>query len=203
MDRATTIERLRVGTARNYGVRVSLAAIGHWDGSHRLQPNVDFEQLGRPSMQAMGRRDYMVSLSDSKMLGTLRGVCPMTVPIVTIIDDDEALCSSLVDLMRSVGYQAESFLSVEAFLVSKASSFDCIISDIHMPGMGGFDLIRKLREKGTMTPVIFITALRDKHFVEEADSLGALCLLRKPFKPGALLDAVERSLSSPPESLQS
>ena len=112
-----------------------------------------------------------------------------------IVDDDEPLCSSLVDLMRSAGYHAEPFTSAETFLISAIRfSSDCIVADVHMPGMGGLDLIQELREQGITTPVILITALPDRHLDEEAVSRGALCLLRKPFETSFLLDWIERSL---------
>jgi FixJ family two-component response regulator len=121
----------------------------------------------------------------------------VTSPLVAIIDDDEALCSSLVDLMRSVGYHAEPYTSAETFLTSSnLFSLDCILADVHMPGMSGLDLLRKLHEQGITTPVILITALPDKHLDDEAVSLGAQCLLRKPFETNSLLDSVERSLSN-------
>jgi FixJ family two-component response regulator len=121
----------------------------------------------------------------------------VTSPLVAIIDDDDALCFSLVDLMRSVGYRAEPFASAETFLASSdLFLFNCIIADVHMPGMGGLDLVRRLQEQGTMTAVILITALPEKDLEEEAISVGAQCLLRKPFKTNVLLDYVERSFSN-------
>lgn len=121
---------------------------------------------------------------------------PVTSALVAIIDDDEALCSSLADLMRSVGYRAEAFASAEAFMASSnLFLFGCVIADIHMPGMGGLSLVRRLQEQGTMTPVILITALPDRHLDDDAISVGAQCLLRKPFETKTLLDRVERSLS--------
>lgn len=119
----------------------------------------------------------------------------MTVPLVGVIDDDEALCSSLVDLMHSIGYRATPFLSAESFLISpERFRLDCIIADIHMPGMGGLSLLREIHAQGITTPVILITALPDKNLDEEAMSRGALCLLRKPFETSILLDWIERSL---------
>ena len=116
-------------------------------------------------------------------------------PLVAVVDDDEALCSSLVDLMRSIGYRAEPHCSAETFLSSvNLRSVHCIVADVHMPGMSGFDLIRGLHEQGNMTPVILITALTDTHLDDEAISVGAQCLLRKPFEIESLLDWVERSL---------
>jgi FixJ family two-component response regulator len=115
--------------------------------------------------------------------------------LVAIVDDDEALCSSLVDLMSSIGYRAESFASAEALLMSvNLSGFECVVADVHMPGMGGLRLVRELHEIGIMTPVILITALPDAHLDEEAVSIGAQCLLRKPFEIALLLDRVQRSL---------
>ena len=97
--------------------------------------------------------------------------------------------------MRSIGYRAEPFASAEQCLLSSNRfSLDCIIADVHMPGIGGLDLIRKLREQGIMTPVILSTALPGKYLDEEAVSIGALCLLRKPFETSSLLGWVERSL---------
>jgi FixJ family two-component response regulator len=119
----------------------------------------------------------------------------MRSPHVAIVDDDAALCSSLVDLMRSVGYRAEAFASAETLLLSSdLLNFDCVIADVHMPGMSGLNLVRKLQDQGCMTPVTLITALPDKQLNDEAISVGAQHLLRKPIETAALLDCVERTL---------
>ena len=116
-------------------------------------------------------------------------------PFVAVIDDDGALCSSLVDLIRSIGYRAEPFDSAETFFESvNRSNLDCIIADVHMPGMGGFNLVRELRGRGIKTPVILITARPGKYLDAEAISIGATCLLRKPFETSSLLSWIERSL---------
>jgi FixJ family two-component response regulator len=117
------------------------------------------------------------------------------VPYVAVVDDDEALCSSLVDLMHSITYRAEPFSSAGALLLSDdLLSFDCIIADVHMAEMGGLELVHELHQHGIMTPVVLITALPGKHLDEEAISAGAVSLLRKPFSLNSLLDCVERSL---------
>ena len=121
----------------------------------------------------------------------------MTGSLVAIIDDDEDLCSSLVDLLRSAGYRVESFPSAETFMASiNLLLFHCVVADIHMPGMGGVNLARKVRQEGLTTPVILITALPDRHLDDDAISVGAQCLLRKPFETRTLLDQVERSLAN-------
>ncbi|SDS53671.1 response regulator transcription factor [Bradyrhizobium canariense] len=141
--------------------------------------------IGRPAFSPLRFGD----------LRTSQGLSPVTIPFIAVVDDDEALCSSLVDLMRSIGYRAEPFASAEAFLVSpNRFGLHCIIADIHMPGMGGLNLLRALHEQGIVTPVVLITALTDKHLDEEAASRGALCLLRKPFEISSLLDHIDRSL---------
>ena len=124
-----------------------------------------------------------------------QGLSRVTIPFIAVVDDDEALCSSLVDLMRSIGYRAEPFATAEAFLMSpNRFGLHCIIADVHMPGMGGLNLLPALREQGISTPVVLITALTDQHLDEEAAARAALCLLRKPFEMSSLLDHIDRSL---------
>jgi FixJ family two-component response regulator len=117
-------------------------------------------------------------------------------PLVAIVDDDVAVCSSMVDLMRSAGYRAESFTSGTALLrSSNLWLFDCIVADVHMPEMSGLDLIRKLRREGAKTPTILITGNPDQQLEHEAISVGAQCLLRKPLETKTLFDHVESTLS--------
>ena len=92
----------------------------------------------------------------------------MTSPLVSVIDDDESLCSSLADLLRSVGYRVEQYGSAEAFLTSSnLHSLSCILADIHMPGMSGLDLLRELRDQ----PVAVAA-------VDRTDELHGLALAR-------------------------
>jgi FixJ family two-component response regulator len=117
------------------------------------------------------------------------------IPFIAVVDDDEALCLSLVDLIRSIGYSAEPLLRAETLLTSaERFSLDCIICDVHMPEMGGLGLLRELHKRDVRTPVILITGLTDEHLDDEAISEGAMCLLRKPFHARTLIDCIERSL---------
>jgi FixJ family two-component response regulator len=141
--------------------------------------------MARGSAKAVGRWPFFLFRFGD--LHALRELAPVAIPFIAVIDDDEALCSSLVDLMRSIGYRAEPFSTAEALL-------HCIIADVHMPGMGGLNLLSELRGQGDMTPVVLITALTDRQLDQEAAARGALCLLRKPFEISSLLDHIERSL---------
>jgi len=116
---------------------------------------------------------------------------------IAVVDDDEALCSALVGLVRSVGCQAEPFFSAEALLMSgDLLLFDCVIADVRLPGISGLNLVVRLRDKGCRTPVILMTAMTETRLNDEANSVGAECLLRKPFETQALLDWIERSVSN-------
>jgi FixJ family two-component response regulator len=111
---------------------------------------------------------------------------------IGIIDDDRGLCCSLVNLMHSYGYRAESFATAESFIDSSDQPlFDCVIIDVHLPGMSGVDLAKWLRSCGSSTAVILISALQDDHLDEQATSAGALCLLRKPFDATRLIGYIE------------
>lgn len=115
--------------------------------------------------------------------------------LIAVIDDDDALCSSLVDLLRSAGYLAEPFASAEMFLASRHSfNLGCIIADVHMPGMGGLDLLRRLRDQNIAIPVVLVTALADEQLDDAAIAAGAFFFLRKPFRGSSMLDCVGWSL---------
>jgi two-component system response regulator FixJ len=112
--------------------------------------------------------------------------------IVYVVDDDESVRASLKLLIESNGYPVFTFESAEDFLQSDfTGSPACLVLDIHLPGMSGFDLQKQLVKSQTRIPVIFITG-RDKHMMEEeAMKLGGIAYLRKPFEERCLLDAIQ------------
>lgn len=116
---------------------------------------------------------------------------------VSIIDDDESMRTALVGLVRSYGYSARAFESGEAYLRSDARACDCIITDIHMPGLSGFDLKRRLTGERDETPVIMITARTEPALRLQASDCGAVCLLQKPFQASDLVSCIERALATP------
>ena len=116
---------------------------------------------------------------------------------VAVVDDDAALCSALANMVRSVGYQADTFLSAETLLMSDdLSHFECVIADVRLTGISGLNLVSRLRDMGCRMPVILMTALTDPRLDDEAFLVGARCLLRKPFETQTLIDWIERSVSN-------
>ena len=111
---------------------------------------------------------------------------------IYVIDDDESVRKAFKRLLRSVHFEAETFSSAEEFLKSQTSNQNaCIIIDIRMPGMTGFDLQRELKVQGIRIPVIVISASDDAQIRDQARDLGAVAFFRKPIDDQALLDAID------------
>ena len=116
-------------------------------------------------------------------------------PLVAIVDDDESVRESLPDLLREFGFATHSFSSAEEFLTSdRLVQTGCLILDIAMPGMTGFDLQRELRLRGHRIPIIFISAHKDEVVRRRAFQQGAVEFLFKPFSDTALLQALNAAL---------
>lgn len=115
--------------------------------------------------------------------------------MISIVDDDAAVRDMLVSLVRSLGYDARAFASAEEFLSSDDfGRFTCTITDIHMPGMSGFELMERLDERSGSLPVIMITARTEPDLEKKAISSGAICFLRKPFEAEVLVRCIENAL---------
>jgi FixJ family two-component response regulator len=118
-------------------------------------------------------------------------------PLIAVIDDDEPFRTALVESLCSLGYRAREFASAEEYLAASGeSSCDCIITDIHMPGMSGLDLQRLLMARDRRTPVIMITARGDPGLEARVAASGAVCLLKKPFGADALIGCLEKALEA-------
>jgi FixJ family two-component response regulator len=119
-------------------------------------------------------------------------------PLISIVDDDEGIRSSLDGLMRSLGYCVAVFDSAEGFLASDAAArSECIVSDVQMPGgMSGIELLSQVRDAGKDVPIILISAFTGEDSRDEAIRAGAYCTLKKPFDGDDLVHCVERALRS-------
>jgi len=116
-------------------------------------------------------------------------------PLVAVVDDDESVRESLPDLLGEFGFRSKVFSSAEEFLASDTiSRMKCLLLDIAMPGMTGFDLQQELKVRGHNIPVVFITAQKDEPVRKRALEEGAVGVLLKPFSDTALLKALNTAL---------
>jgi FixJ family two-component response regulator len=115
--------------------------------------------------------------------------------VIFVIDDDASVRNSLSFLLRSAGYEVETFVSAEEFLSQAAlNSIGCIILDVRMPGMTGLDLQEHLGEHDCHMPIIFITGHGSIPMSVKAIKKGAVDFLTKPFDDTQLLPLVESAI---------
>lgn len=118
---------------------------------------------------------------------------------IAVIDDDESFRVALVESLSSLGYEASGYASAEDYLRGAADgSFDCVITDIHMPGMSGLDLTKRLAAQSSTTPIILITARSDSSLEAKVAAAGAVCLLRKPFEINDLIKCIGEAVNGKP-----
>src|SRR5580704_6822280 len=116
-------------------------------------------------------------------------------PIVFIVDDDEAVRNSLRLLVKSVGLTAAALDSAQEFLATyDAMQPGCLVLDVRMPGMSGLELQQQLNLRGAVIPVIFITGHGDIPMAVEAMQQGAFDFLQKPSRDQDLIDRIQRAL---------
>jgi FixJ family two-component response regulator len=119
----------------------------------------------------------------------------VTLPLITVIDDDESVRESLPDLLKEFGFDAQAFSSAEDFLASQSiAETRCLVLDVAMPGMSGPDLQRELTRRDQSIPIVFITAQRDEAIRPRLIAQGAVDCLFKPFEPTDLLQALNTAL---------
>lgn len=117
--------------------------------------------------------------------------------IVYIVDDDDAVRDSLLELLDSVGIHGLGFSSAREFLDGyDLNSGGCLVLDIRMPGMSGLDLQKQLTESNASLPIIFITGHGDVPMAVEAMKRGAAEFIQKPFRDQDLLDAIQTALEN-------
>ena len=116
---------------------------------------------------------------------------------VYVIDDDAAMRDSLAFLMESAGFSIACFESAEAFVAILPGIEDgCVVTDVRMPGMDGFELLRRVRQEKPRLPVIVMTGHGDIPLAVQAMKLGAADFVEKPFEDERLIEAVRVALRS-------
>ncbi len=114
---------------------------------------------------------------------------------ISIVDDDASIREALKSLMRSVRFDVEAFASAEEFLASaRVDDTSCLILDVYLPGMNGFELQSRLHTERPGIPIIFITAHADEASRLRALKSGAIDLLGKPVRREALFKAIQTAI---------
>jgi len=114
---------------------------------------------------------------------------------IAVVDDDASLCHAMDRLLRAAGFRPFIFPSAEAFLQDRELVRpDCILLDIQLGGMSGFELEDRLASSGSTIPVIFITAHDDPETREQARQTGCIAYLRKNDPGEMVLEAIRRAV---------
>ena len=113
---------------------------------------------------------------------------------ITIVEDDGSVILAVSRLLEAAGFHTRCFQSAGALLSDRdAYKADCLVLDVHLPDMTGFELQRRLAAAGSTTPVVVITAHDDAMHRRAAREIGAYAYLIKPFSSTSLVDAVTRA----------
>jgi FixJ family two-component response regulator len=114
---------------------------------------------------------------------------------VVVVEDDVGMRTAIARLLRVAGFESLAFGSAESLLATTAAdSAGCLILDVRLPGLTGFELYDRLTTAGSTPPVIFISAHDEAAGRAQADRVSAIAYLSKPFPGRSLLDAVARAL---------
>ena len=121
---------------------------------------------------------------------------PVLKSTIAIVEDDASFRRAVQRLLRVSGFEAHTFASAEDFLNSALPwSHACLILDLNLPGMSGFELVDHLSASAPPLPVIFITAQDEESLRERASLIPYATYLRKPFVGAVLLEAVRSLLN--------
>jgi FixJ family two-component response regulator len=117
---------------------------------------------------------------------------------IVVVEDDASMSQAIARILRAGGFLPILFASAEAALeAGVAPAADCLVLDIQLPGMSGFDLYSLLARAGEEPPAIFITANDEPAVRARAEKAGASSYHPKPFAGRTLLDAVNQAIRSP------
>ena len=112
---------------------------------------------------------------------------------IGVVEDDPSFRRALRRLLSAAGFNVATFASAEEFLSSESTGATaCLVLDVYLGGMSGFDLQQHLDSAGVPIPAIFITAHDDQVTRDRARS--GVAYLQKPFREGALIGAIRQAL---------
>ena len=115
--------------------------------------------------------------------------------VVAIVDDDPSVRKGLERLIRSLGWQAETFASAQEFLDRpRTEAPSCLVLDLQLPGLSGLDLQKRMAEAGLEIPIVFLTGHGDIPASVKAMKAGAVEFLTKPVDEEHLLKAIQEAI---------
>ena len=124
-------------------------------------------------------------------------------PSVAIVDDEEGIRKALGRLLRASGIETQGYANGQEFLTATAEYRpDCVVLDLHMPGMSGLQVLRKLKTTGQLWRVVVITAHDEPETREQCLNAGACAYLRKPLEDRLLLNAISAAMRSHPTMIK-
>jgi len=122
---------------------------------------------------------------------------PTPIPVVAVLDDEPELRKALRRLLTSHGFYVEEYERGSDFLAALGSHpLDCLLLDLHMLEVNGFDVLEYFQLRHVRTPVIVITAHDEPDTEERVRRLGAAAYLKKPVDRDALLSAINAVITS-------
>src|SRR5215510_8288044 len=131
----------------------------------------------------------------SRNVRTARKVCLSKSPVIAVVEDDAAMREALFELLQVLDLSCRTFDGAEAFLAAYApGSFDCLITDIRMPGTTGLELQQKLNSLGSTIPVIVVTSSNDPLTRSRSLKEGAIAYLSKPVNDEVLIRHLKTAL---------
>ena len=114
---------------------------------------------------------------------------------VVWLADDDAVRDSLQILLEIEGFTVRAFASGPTVLgAAEDDAADCLVLDVHMPEMNGFDVVRALRDMDVHFPTIFLTGLTDERLESRARPAGVHCVLAKPVAAEALVTEIHGAI---------
>jgi two-component system response regulator FixJ len=115
---------------------------------------------------------------------------------IALIDDDPAVLDSLALYLARQEVMTSCFSDAETFLraIDNSTEFDCIVSDVRMPGVSGLDLVRHLTKRAFNSPIILITGHGDIDMAVSAIKIGAFDFIEKPFDEARLLASIRNAV---------
>jgi len=115
--------------------------------------------------------------------------------LVAVVDDEESVRKALARLIRAAGYDVETFGSGIEFMLSLQKRLpDCVVLDLRMPVVDGFEIQRTLSQAGARVPVVIITGDDSPENHQRTSEYGAQAYLRKPVDDAMLLEAIQNTV---------